>query len=475
MIASIGSFLDFCYLIRRDSHTESTLREITDALSSFHRLRQVFVDAGIYPDGISLPRQHSLTHYRPLIEAFGSPNGLCSSITESKHIKAVKEPWRRSNKYKALSQMLVTNQRIEKLASASVEFQNRNMLDNDVVSAEIVALQSLTQAFDVDNILSSSNIDFSSRSSTEDLNEQPDYEIHSDAEGVEESQCGDLDSNSDSEGDEDGNVDGSGDSDGNSAETELGPVDGTRLDAHAELARQRGESSIHTDYLLLTFNIVCNIPRSLEGVAAHYHYPQLPELTRRFLYNQLHPNSPHTSETIALSRCPMVYEHVNIFTSAIAIFWAPSDPSGIGGMRQERIRVTPSWRKAAPRYDCMFLSKDPSVSGFRGLHVVRALLFFSFKYNDTLYPCALVQWFLPIGDQPDETCKMWVVEPELDGNGARTLSVIHIDTVLRAAHLIPCYGNDFLPSNFHFTDTLDAFRAYYVNKYVDHSAHAMLS
>jgi len=53
----------------------------------------------------------------PSIQLFGSPNGLCSSITESKHIKAVKEPWRRSNRYKALKQMLRTILRTEKLAA----------------------------------------------------------------------------------------------------------------------------------------------------------------------------------------------------------------------------------------------------------------------------------------------------------------------------------------------------------------------
>ncbi|KAJ7913803.1 hypothetical protein B0H13DRAFT_2004115 [Mycena leptocephala] len=51
------------------------------------------MESGVCPDGFCLPRQHSLTHYRYLSQEFGAPNGLCSSITESKHIKAVKEPW----------------------------------------------------------------------------------------------------------------------------------------------------------------------------------------------------------------------------------------------------------------------------------------------------------------------------------------------------------------------------------------------
>jgi hypothetical protein len=78
----------------------------------------------------SLPCQHSMVHYHTLIRAFGAPNGLCSSITESKHIAAVKKPWQRSNHYKAIGQMLLTNQRLDKLAAMRVDFTRRKMLDN---------------------------------------------------------------------------------------------------------------------------------------------------------------------------------------------------------------------------------------------------------------------------------------------------------------------------------------------------------
>ncbi|KAF8993937.1 hypothetical protein BDQ17DRAFT_1252318, partial [Cyathus striatus] len=72
------------------------LRELDDALSHFHQLCDIFILPDVH-DHVSLPRQHSLSHYHHSICLFGSPNGLCSSITESKHIKAVKEPWRHSN------------------------------------------------------------------------------------------------------------------------------------------------------------------------------------------------------------------------------------------------------------------------------------------------------------------------------------------------------------------------------------------
>lgn len=73
---------------------------------------------------------------------FGAPNGLCSSITENRHIQAVKEPWRRSNRHEPLGQMLLTNQRLAKLAAARVDFTARGMLQGPSL------LQSLGHAED---------------------------------------------------------------------------------------------------------------------------------------------------------------------------------------------------------------------------------------------------------------------------------------------------------------------------------------
>jgi hypothetical protein len=123
------AFLEFCYIARHNLITEQTLGELQDALTRFHHYRVIFEELGIRPDGFALPRQHSMTHYFTLIRYFGAPNGLCSSITESKHIAAIKKPWRRSNRYNALGQMLLTNQRLDKLAAAHIDFTDRRMLD----------------------------------------------------------------------------------------------------------------------------------------------------------------------------------------------------------------------------------------------------------------------------------------------------------------------------------------------------------
>ncbi|KAG2132998.1 hypothetical protein DEU56DRAFT_914025 [Suillus clintonianus] len=128
LIECFSSFLDFCYLVRRSELGEDTIDKIVAALQHFHETREIFRESGVRPKGFALPRQHSLVHYVRLIQEYGAPNGLCSSITESRHITAVKKPWRRSNRYEALGQMLLTNQRLDKLAAARVEFVARGLL-----------------------------------------------------------------------------------------------------------------------------------------------------------------------------------------------------------------------------------------------------------------------------------------------------------------------------------------------------------
>lgn len=134
VVRTFRAFLEFCYIARRDVITEENLVELDDALSRFHHYRKIFTELGIRPDGFALPRQHSIFHYLSLIRAVGAPNGLCSSITESKHITAVKKPWRRSNRHKALGQMLLANQRLDKLAAAHVNFTERGMLEGTCLS-----------------------------------------------------------------------------------------------------------------------------------------------------------------------------------------------------------------------------------------------------------------------------------------------------------------------------------------------------
>ncbi|KAJ6544946.1 hypothetical protein B0H10DRAFT_2386391 [Mycena sp. CBHHK59/15] len=141
-----------------------------------------------------------------------------------------------------------------------------------------------------------------------------------------------------------------------------------------------------------------------------------------------------------------------MYNSARAVFYAPSDVSGIGGMHHERIRAVNSWYCGPPRYDCVFIEHDPNALGVD-------------------YPCALVHWFSAVGEDPCTDTGMWIVKPDFHGREPG-LAVVHIDCLLRGAHLIGVAGKEFVPvHDFDFSDSLDAFEAFYVNKYADHHAH----
>ena len=135
-MCTFHAYLEFCYLVHQYVINESALQEIEDALDRFHHYHETF-SIGDNPvvTTFSLPRQHSAKHYISLIRLFSAPNGLCSSIMECKHIKAVKEPYRRSSKYQALSQMLLTNQWLDKLAASHVDFTKQGMLDKSCLAA----------------------------------------------------------------------------------------------------------------------------------------------------------------------------------------------------------------------------------------------------------------------------------------------------------------------------------------------------
>jgi hypothetical protein len=133
MVRAIAAYLDFCYLVRLPTFSESDFAAIDDVLERFMQEREIFVDVGVCPKGISLPRQHALQHYHQLIEQFGAPNGLSTSVTESMHIDAVKEPWHQSSKYEALGQMLMINQRMDKMAALHAKLVHLGLLNKPLV------------------------------------------------------------------------------------------------------------------------------------------------------------------------------------------------------------------------------------------------------------------------------------------------------------------------------------------------------
>ncbi|KAI0067055.1 hypothetical protein BV25DRAFT_1912390 [Artomyces pyxidatus] len=390
MIRCISSFLNFAYLARRPSHNTATLLAMDKALAAFHAHRKIFEDTGVRPDGFSLPRQHALVHYVRGIKMFGSPNGLCSSITESKHIPAVKRPWRRSSRNKPLPQILLTNTRLSKLAYTRTDFGKRGMLRGDVVShaADVLPPDEVDQPEHMENV-------------------------------------GDAQD-----------------------------VDGPLIDAETTV----GTRAAHT--------------RTIFELAEELQEPRLRTLIRRFLFEQTQDDDL-SADDVDSSEWPDVSlrQRLSIHTSASSVFYAPSECSGTGGMHREIIRSAAQWYNEFERRDTVLIQNGPEGDAMDGMLVGRVLRFLSFTYDGISYPCALVNWFIPVGDTPDPIFGMWEVRPEKDEHGERTIGLVHLDCIIRACHLMPAFHSSRIPHSFHFSDSLTAFKAFYVNRYIDYHAH----
>ncbi|KAF8123085.1 hypothetical protein EV363DRAFT_1404165 [Boletus edulis] len=287
----------FCYLVRQNVITEQ---------NRFYQHRIVFMDEQV----------HSMKDYIDMIRLF-----------ELKHIKAVKEPYCRSNRNQPLGQMLLINQCLDKLAAARSDFMARGMLDKHILA----------------DILQSTSM----LSMEPPLNEPPcaSYEddVHS---------------------------------------SEPVDIDPTAVEAHVHLAKTIRAYEA-TRVLLL------DAPESI--------YPQ--------------------------------YDgKICVFNSASAMFYAPSDVSGIHGMRREFIRSTPLWRNEGLRFDCAFVNANPETVPMNGLEVIRILAFFSFHFQGNYYPCAAVHWYDRVGDEPDNDTWMWLQHH-------RGISIIHVDSIYRATQL----------------------------------------
>jgi hypothetical protein len=110
-----------------------------------------------------------------------------------------------------------------------------------------------------------------------------------------------------------------------------------------------------------------------------------------------------------------------------------------------------------------------------GYALARVLHLFSFNFAGEDFPLALVWWYTLSDDARDETTGMWMVEREYRDN-APHFAVVHVDTFLRAAHLLPVFGQTRAPRSLDDTSykTLDAYPFFYVNRFADHHAFEIL-
>ena len=83
------------------------------------------------------------------------------------------------------------------------------------------------------------------------------------------------------------------------------------------------------------------------------------------------------------------------------------------------------------------------------------LAFSSFSHCGKVYPCALVHRFSTFGLEPDPDTSMYVVVPDYDNHRYHDASVIHIDSIIRGAHLSPVFDKSRLPNMLNYTHSLD--------------------
>ncbi|KAI6009449.1 hypothetical protein F5J12DRAFT_905037 [Pisolithus orientalis] len=299
---------------------EETLVAVQDTINHFHKYWEIFCQSGTIQT-FSLPHQHAMKHYPDLIHLFRVLNGLCTSITESKHIDAVKDPHQQTNCNKLLGQMLIINQCLDNAVA-----HNINLLCSEMKQAK------------------------------------------------------------------------------------------TMTDLAIEL------SLLH-----------------------------LPIILEEFLLQQANADNYHDLCDIPLSEHPVYGNKITVINSAVALFYVPSDISGIGGMQCEYICSCHSWKNGPPWYDCAFVNTNPGLKGMHGLDVVHIL--------GKCYPCAVVQWF---------DC---VTKIQIQGS----ITVIHIDTIYCVAHLVPLYGTHPIPRTIKLHHSYDIFTTVYMNRFIDHHAFLLLS
>jgi hypothetical protein len=95
-------------------HTTETLRNLQNALATFHNNKSIFVDLGVR-EHFNFPKLHSLTHYVSCIESLGTTDNYNTEYTERLHIDLAKDAYRATNHKDEYSQMTLWLERKEKV------------------------------------------------------------------------------------------------------------------------------------------------------------------------------------------------------------------------------------------------------------------------------------------------------------------------------------------------------------------------
>ena len=114
LLRSVRAMLDFLYLAQYPTHTDSTLRLLTDALHRFHANKDVFISLDIRAH-FNIPKFHSISHYVDLIQVFGTTDNFNTQYTERLHIDLAKDAYAATNHKDEYEQMTTWLDRKERI------------------------------------------------------------------------------------------------------------------------------------------------------------------------------------------------------------------------------------------------------------------------------------------------------------------------------------------------------------------------
>ncbi|KAJ7716992.1 hypothetical protein B0H16DRAFT_1898115 [Mycena metata] len=116
MVQAVRALMDFAYLASLQSHTTTTLLALRTALDDFHTHKNIFIKLGGRKENFNIPKMHSLEHYDPAFQLFGSADGFNTESPERLHIDYAKNAYRASNRKDYIIQMTLWLQRQEAVA-----------------------------------------------------------------------------------------------------------------------------------------------------------------------------------------------------------------------------------------------------------------------------------------------------------------------------------------------------------------------
>ncbi|KAF8160595.1 hypothetical protein BJ912DRAFT_915513 [Pholiota molesta] len=135
VLQAVRAMTDFIHYASLETHTTQSLLALRQSLDNFHRVKEVFLELGGRQGGhFNIPKLHSLEHYDPLIQLFGSADGYNTESPERLHIDYAKNAFRASNRKDYISQMtrwLERQEAVDRFSQFLVWKAKRNGMDLD--------------------------------------------------------------------------------------------------------------------------------------------------------------------------------------------------------------------------------------------------------------------------------------------------------------------------------------------------------